>query len=664
MGAERYQRGEQLGSGQMSIVWQALDTMTQETVALKIMTAIHEDDRRHQKARERFQREIEIARGLQHPHILPILDHGYMQYEQRRVPYLVTPYISDRSLVEVIKKASPWQSWSPTQILDVIEQATDSLTYLHTQQPPIVHADIKPGNFLCRMENRQERMVYLYLCDFGISHRREGPENFASELLGTFPFMAPEQFDRKIDPASDQYALAIMTCYMLTGKLPIQAATHEAYHGAHKNDRPLPPSVLNPQRVDSRSVDSVILRALEKQPARRYPSVQAFTKALADALNQYIQEQAAAPTLQEKIDTGSFATVPPARQTATVQEQEAVSRPSAEIGHIAIILDPPDTREDRILDEPLPARPVKVTTTRSDETLFRPLRLHEPVRIFLPARPRVINWAPTGSGLAGVCYGHEPIEIRADGSLRTIQVNRANGLCWSPDGRTLAITAPGTIHFWNSANQVAWPLVLSYKARTIDALTWSVNDQLAVWVADQLLVYTLPSDRLRSPHPQTSQQLQEGLLCGSASTLQWSPDGAWLAAGAANGTVRCWSTIDPLTTWQVTGPGPKVSALTWSQDSALLVVAFRDNRIIGWDVATQQEIFCWHDLPAMPRQLGITTDLRIVIASNERRLLVGSLEDSYPTHIVPGQLLVACSPRLPEIATLDEQREHILTIWR
>jgi len=106
---ERYLRQQKLGEGQMSVVWLALDTSTQNLVALKIMTTITEDDRRNQKAKERFQREIDIACRLQHPHILPILDYGSMQYENRYVPYLVSPYIPTGSLALHIQRRPPWK---------------------------------------------------------------------------------------------------------------------------------------------------------------------------------------------------------------------------------------------------------------------------------------------------------------------------------------------------------------------------------------------------------------------------------------------------------------------------------------------------------------------------------------------------------------------------
>jgi serine/threonine protein kinase len=723
MSSERYQCQEKLGEGQMSVVWQALDTYTQEQVALKIMTGIPEDDRRNQKARERFHREIDIARMMKHEHILPILDYGYMEYEKRRTPYLVLPYIGDRSLVDVIKARPPWQHWSLLQIMDALMQAAGSLWYLHSQQPPIVHEDVKPGNFLCRVEDTAERMVYLYLCDFGISRWKQDAPEMASELLGTFQFMAPEQFERKVDCASDQYALAVMACLMLTGKLPIQAATHDLYPDAHLHDPPQRPSDLNPERIQSPEIDAVILRALEKQPVKRYPSVIAFARALQQAVMDYAEAEASAPTDKlpdlepifdqvesaqlvspvdpvKPVDVARFvqlvSSVDPVKPVSLATSASSINVASAsdsvettlsnagktsvaspapslvaDFADLFISLDPPEVQEDGlVLDEPLPLKPRKVVASaaRSEDNLFAPLRLAEPARLFLPARPRQLAWSPDGSRLACALYGHVPVAAGGNGVIQDIltsHAERATSLCWSPDSTVVAVASPGELRFWDVTTQSALPLVLNFNVRTLDALSWSVGGQLAVWLADQILIYILERAQLETSAAVTPQRIgTNGMRCASAMALCWSPDGALLAAGASNGSVRCWSVLSHQPPWSVAAPGQKVSALAWSPASSLLLAAFRDNRVVGWDASARQETVRWSNLPAMPRTLTVSTSGRIIVASNERRLLVGLSSDLYPTEVLPGQLLVASSPHLPELATLDEQREHVLTIWR
>ncbi|HEY4032332.1 MAG TPA: WD40 repeat domain-containing serine/threonine protein kinase [Ktedonobacteraceae bacterium] len=664
MRAERYLRQQKLGEGQMSVVWLALDTSTQNLVALKIMTTITEDDRRNQKAKERFQREIDIACRLQHPHILPILDYGSMQYENRYVPYLVSPYVPTGSLASLIQRRSPWLHWSLLQTADVIMQAADSLWYLHSQNPPIVHEDVKLGNFLYDLVEHSERVAYLYLCDFGISRWMQDTPTMASELLGTFQFMAPEQFDREVNCASDQYALAVMTCYLLTGKLPIQAPTHDAYPEAHLRQKPFAPSLLNPDRIQSAAVDEIVLQALEKRPEKRFPSIIEFARVLNQAITHYVQEQTATQTREYDVSRVS---------TKYVNESRVLS-PMSSLPFqpdISIALDPPEADERRILDEPLPLKPVKVamSSIKSEEMLFTPLSLKEPVKFFLPARPKMLAWSCDGRRVACVLYGHIPLFMGRDGNMqeiRTAHASQATNLCWSPDQRTLAIAAQGEIRFWDTATQSELPLVLRFNVRTIDGLDWSINEQLAVWVEDQILVYTLSRAQMASLQPSVSRQIAtNGLRCGNVGVLRWSPDGSALVAGASNGSVVCWYSSDRQdSTWQVAAAGQKVTALAWSPDGSLLAVAFRNNRVVGWDHRSQQEVLVWKNLPAMPRMLSISTGMRIVIASGEHRLLLGTPGDPFPLSVLPGQQLAVWSPLQPELVALDEHKEHVLALWR
>lgn len=664
MTAERYQRQKILGQGQMSEVWLARDTSNQEFVALKIMTAISEDDRRNLKAQERFHREIEIARSLRHPHILPLMDSGYTQHDGRSVPFLVSPYLPEGSLADMMRKYPPWQRWSLLQTADAILQAAESLWYLHTRTPQIVHQDVKPGNFLCRSVQSVQQVVHLYLCDFGIS-RWQSVSNMASELLGTFAFMAPEQVARKVDCASDQYALAVMACLMLTGKLPLQAATNEQYIQAHLHERPKSPSQLNPDRINSPEVDNVILHALAKKPAQRFPTILEFAQQLQRALLHLVQGRAVAPT--ERLFSSELAASLKIKGT-----QPSPVQPSNEGLDFAISIDPLEVSEERFLDEPLPAKPLKpvVSPVKSEQGEFSLLPLKDPIHYLLPARPKMVCWSSDGNNLACTLYGHVPLFLRKDSSnwqeIRTTNAVHATSICWSPDGRVLAVSAQGEIRFWDVVTQVELSLVLRFNnIRVIDALDWTISWRLAVWVESQVMVYTLPYALLIAQVPPSPQTITTGAMrCGNVGVLRWSPDGSLLAAGASNGGVLCWTIGRQTSTWQVTAPGQKVNSLSWSRDGSLLAVAFKNNCVVGWDIHTKEKALLWEKLPAMPRMLSVSAECRVVIASSEKRLLFGLPDESFPSAIYPGQLLASWSPTNLELATLDEQRENLLVVWR
>jgi len=658
MTIERYQRQRLLGQGPMSVVWLARDTSTQDLVGLKIMTAINEDDKRNSKANERFTREIEIARSLQHPHILPVLDSGHTLYNGRSVPFLVSPYIPDGSLADVIEESPPWEHWSLQQTADAVLQAADSLWYLHTRTPHIVHEDVKPANFLVRSIQTSQRAVHLYLADFGISRWQKSPGAMASEVLGTFAFMAPEQAEKKVNPASDQYSLAIVASYLLTGKLPIQAATNEEYIHAHLYETPFVPSELNPDRFPPSEVDDVMLRALEKSPTKRYPTIIAFAQALEKAISEITEEQASAKT--EMLDAADFD--PEFFEDEPPVELSFDSRP------IAISIT--DTVEHRVLDEPLPEKlPVQSATIFADETTtFQSLALQNPARYELPARPKSLSWSHNGDVLASILYNHVPLFLQRDGTMGLVQIPtaaQASSLCWSPDSHVLALGIQGEIHFWDVHAGVELPLIIPTTARTIDNLDWSSREQLAVWVDTSLLLYTLSSFTAKGKQVPTPKTIaMKTVRSGSTGVLRWSPNGSYLAVGASNGAILCWSVEHTNSLWEVVTAGQKVTSLAWSPDSSLLACATRDSRLTFWDVETGRNKGEWQHLPAMPRTFSISTGQRIIVASSEHRLLSGSINEHYPTATIPGQLLVACSPTRPEFATLDEQRENVLAVWQ
>ncbi len=665
MANERYQRQRAMKSGGMSELWLALDTYTQERVVLKIMKVVNEDDRRNHKNYERFWREIEIARSLQHPYILSIIDYGEFTYENRPRPFLVSPYIPEGSLADLISQEPPWEHWSLQQTADAILQAAESLLYLHTRSPLIVHEDVKPGNFLVRSVRTPRRIAQLYLCDFGISRWQQESPAPASEVLGTFVYMAPEQIAKKVNCASDQYALAVMACHLLTGRLPIQAATNEEYAHAHIHDTPFPPSRLNPGRINSPDVDAVILRALEKNPKRRFPTILTFAQELQRALMDAMKRSAAAAPTERFDPTRTATTI----LSAAPQKRMPVPPPPAEPA-IVIALDPFENDEEHMLDEPLPAKPPGEENAQfsKGEIILTRLPLSNVVRRDLPARPRILSWSHDGALLACACYSYAPLIIFSDGSLQEAAIVRAaqaTCLCWSPKGYELAISVQGEIHFWDTSTQEALPLVLKSNLRVLEGLDWSIREQLALWVEDQVRIYTLSSSALSRLRPPAPQLLSTGTMrCGNAGTLRWSPDGTLLALGASNGGVLCWNLAQQTPVWQVTSPGQKVTSIAWSPDGSLLVVAFRNNRIVGWNVHTRLQAFQWEKLPAMPRMLSISTERRIGITSGEKRVLFGFPDEYEPSMVLPGQLLIAWSPVRVELATLSERRENSLAIWQ
>ncbi|BCL80136.1 protein kinase [Ktedonobacteria bacterium brp13] len=678
MQTQRYDFVHPLASGQMSDVWLALDRKTSMQVAVKIMK-LGDDEARNAKTAERFQREITIAQELRHPQILPILDYGYMLSEVgdngRHVPYLVSPYIPEGSLVSLLETRDPWLRWTLPQVADAVLQAAECLWFLHTRTPPIVHEDVKPGNFLYRSINSPERSVLLYLFDFGISRRKSPSFAIASEVVGTLEFMAPEQIRQQVDCASDQYALAVMASLLLTGQYPIHVEKRSEYVVAQQEARPFAPSELYPERLSSPEVDAIMLRALAKDPAQRFPTVLSFGQELQRAIQAFSKQSFYASSTAHP---GNEPTEPTEQATDQPQVHPAIGQRATE-GRIAFTFDSPETHDGRQLNDPLPPRPARPTTDvvgRSASVSAAPPALSAlsqqllpvPLRQSLPARARMLCWSPNGALVAAVLYGSVIVYAPADATILnvvTANAQRATGCCWSPDGTVLAVAGQRQLCFWELATHTTLPLTIPCSQNTIEGLDWSAQDLLALWLEDQIVLYTLSHTSLtRRTVPEPRRIPTGSARCGSPGTLRFAPDGRYLAMGASDGELLCW----PLE--QIGGPlrlaprGQKVQSLAWSSDASLLCAATKDCCIQGWDMRTRQAVLQWSSLPAMPRSLAISSEQQIAVASSEPRLLLGFSNLSSPDCTLPGQLIVAWSSTQSQLATLDIQDERMLLIWQ
>ncbi len=272
-----YRLIQPIGGGGMGEVYLAADTRINRQVAIKVVRTEVEpypDAYATRDAAHLFQREMKAIAMLDHPHILPLYDFGEEIVNKAKLTYMVMPFRPEGSLVDWLQQRGRAQMLSPQDLVHIISQAADALQHAHDHQ--LIHQDVKPSNFLIHSRADNSGHPDLLLADFGIAKFTTATTTTSQSIRGTPAFMAPEQWDGQPVPATDQYALAVMAYQLLTGRLPFQGSPGQVMR-QHFMTPPQPPGTFNPHI--SPTLDAVILRALAKQPADRFPSIITFAQA-------------------------------------------------------------------------------------------------------------------------------------------------------------------------------------------------------------------------------------------------------------------------------------------------------------------------------------------------------------------------------------------------
>lgn len=279
----RYHLLRMLGSGGMGEVYLADDTRINRQVAIKVIrneTSSYPNSDGATRNAQLFEREMKMISKLDHPHILPLFDYGEDVINGAKITYMVMPYRPEGSLATWLAQRPTADLLPPQDVAYFIAQAASALQYAHNHQ--IIHQDVKPSNFLMRDRQEQPQRPDLLLADFGVARFSTANSNTSQTIRGTPAYMAPEQWEGHPTYASDQYALAVMTYELLTGKSPFEGNASQMMY-KHLMTQPEPPTMVLPTLPVE--VDAVILRALSKKPEERYPNINAYATALQQALH-------------------------------------------------------------------------------------------------------------------------------------------------------------------------------------------------------------------------------------------------------------------------------------------------------------------------------------------------------------------------------------------
>lgn len=251
-----------LGKGGFAQVYLGEHIYLKTHAAIKVLNSelANEVDKRA------FHAEARLLAGLRHPHIVRVLDFGVKEGR----PFLAMEYASHGTL----RQHFPVGVSVPlNEVVPCVLQIANALQYVHNRK--LIHCDVKPGNILLGPRNE------VWLSDFGIarSTQCEYRQNQYS-LQGTVAYAAPEQYFGKLVPASDQYALAVMVYEWLCGHLPFQGSDQHICD-QHLYSQPISLREMLPSLAPA--IDRVILKALAKNPQKRFSNILDFARTLKQA---------------------------------------------------------------------------------------------------------------------------------------------------------------------------------------------------------------------------------------------------------------------------------------------------------------------------------------------------------------------------------------------
>lgn len=267
---DRYRLGDVIGTGGMSEVYRATDSLLGRDVAIKMLRP---EMARDVNFRERFRKEAQNSGRLNHPNIVAVYDTGEADEDGMAIPYIVMELVHGRTLRDLVREDG---QLSPREAAQVLIPVAHALQASH--DAGIIHRDVKPANIMITNTGQVKVM------DFGIARALDDSTSAmtqTSAVIGTAQYLSPEQAQGKpADARSDVYALGCVLYEAVTGHAPFEGETPFAVAYQHVQEEPNAPSEsLDPDSLtptERINLDAVVLTSMAKDPMDRYQSAQEF----------------------------------------------------------------------------------------------------------------------------------------------------------------------------------------------------------------------------------------------------------------------------------------------------------------------------------------------------------------------------------------------------